>query len=50
MSKIRKLVVLGRKDRVAREVHHIPFDAKIKVTAVIEKAPSGRQFRGYLVE
>lgn len=49
-SKIRMLVVLGRKDRVTREIHHIPFDHKIKVTAVVEKAPSGKQFRGYRVQ
>lgn len=49
-TKIRKLVVLGRKDRVMREVHHIPFDHKIKVTAVIEKTQSGKQFRGYRVQ
>ena len=44
-----KLIVRGRKDGIAREVNHIPIDAKLKTTPVIEKAQSGSQFRGHRV-
>ncbi len=44
-----RLIVRGRKDRRARIVVHIPIDAKLKTTPVIEKAPSGVQFRGHRV-